>query len=63
MPSDEMIRNLCFGVSQAQGDGEFAQRLEELRTAMREHFQGAQNLGIHLILKRRKVTIKDGTNG
>jgi hypothetical protein len=63
MSSDQMVRNLCFRVSQAQGDEEFARRLEELRTAMREHFQGAQNLGIHLILNHRKVTMKDGTNG
>ena len=63
MPFDEMIRNLCLRVSQAQGDEEFAQRLEDLRTGLREHFQGAQNLGIHLILNHRKATMKDGTNG
>ena len=65
MATDENIRELCQRVINARDLEEFQATLNELRTAMREHFTGAGNLNAQILLQIRqlKEKKKDGTEG
>lgn len=64
MTSEEVISELCARVVAAKDTEAFKLALAELRIAIRDHIENAENLGIHLILKAPKPNaLKNGTEG
>jgi hypothetical protein len=64
LPTDQEIREICVRVSLAADAEQFKAALTELKIAIREHINEAENLGIHLLLNRPKPAPdrKDGTS-
>lgn len=55
MPTDEEIRQLCLHAAQANDPEEFQRALKHLKSLLRSQIEDAENLGIHLLLKKRKI--------
>lgn len=54
MPTDEEIRDICTRVTLARNPDQFKAALTELKIAIREHINGAENRGIQLLLNKPK---------
>ena len=58
LQSDQDIKALCAKVIRAQGSDAFQSALAELRAAIHEHVIDAENKGIHLILRKPRISDK-----
>lgn len=55
LPTEKEIRELCVRLIEIEDHEEFRNAVAELQIALREHINGAENRGIHMILNKPKA--------